>query len=1775
MKIAYNPITSGALSTAPDNNDITFDLRGLNIFVKGVKFKGTDTTYSVFKKHTSSSGGGYNGLVPVPSYTSTNTRFLREDGTWQVPSNQYTYSQLTNQDLDTLKTEGKWFYLAGGNTVTNGPTNINGGGELYVGRNDSGFRYQKVISVDGLIWFRKWNSQSWSPWKRWYTDANTDSKVLQSNTTTTNYRPVILGYNNSTSTSNLSNNITEQVYTTTAIYAQPSTGNLWANKLYSGGKPVLTEHQSLANYVTLNTTQIITGSKTFSNPINSSFISSTHLDANKGRTIINSTANAGSYTMLFKGNSTNGYFTHGVYQGKYLLQYTTKSTVDAGTNAVTKSVTLLDESGNSQFSGSIYAPKFIGSLQGNADSATKLTTSAGSSSLPVYFLEGKPLACSPSSLFSNLSNSGNNISVTVAGQNRTLTINYANEANKLYSYGLPDSRSDKGGWYCKIASISLTSRFSSKSALLCITDEYTTTSNYPRYGFIYVKVQQQEELGTSPNITLRISGSLTTSLVTGILTLSSSSSKLDIYLKEDQHYQRGYVSFIHGKEDIRTNSQELIQTLPQGTIINSQYGDISNQTLSLLNSRKINGTSFNGTTDITTSYWGPTRTITLTGAVTGTVSTNGSGNIIINTTYDTNNISDLDSRYVNITGDTMTGDLGLPSNKSTIDGSAVFGGSITNISLDSLSNKKSIIGSFTDTSNTWHSVINVRHRNGQGDGVGYGMYIRAKLTSSSNLYWRQQYGGTWQSERIIIDNVNYTSYIQKIGTTTIGSTTKPIYLNAGTPTASNATVGAANRPIYISGGNLVAGTYTFGNANGNAAINNGTLNNNLNADLLDGRHASQFVYINGSLPATTNLNDVVTPGYYKIQATPTNTNPNLPSGAYQYGMLEVIAYPSDGEHRVLQLYYEHKENGFWRRMKNNTSWHNWVYFPTSTGTISNATNASKVNVINHTVNNTNYPIVWSNQSNINTSYSELYKSWQHLYYNPSTQKLTSTGGFIKGGSSDSYVLLGGGGHATLSGLGGSHTHTVFKNNVMVKGTNGISDSASIHLGIGDSDTGFKWISDGVCQMYANNVAIGQWNNGGMNWLKQPTVNGQKIWHAGNDGSGSSLDADLLDGVHLNAIFTELNYSKSRLTATIGTVKKTVNVTGSYPSISNVTMNTIASYGNCMGMASLASSNSNVNPNNQTSWHHFINMSYDTSPDNMWQSQIAIRAGTTEVWVRSRSGGTVQDNQAWQAPWVRLARTTDNVASATNADKLDGIHANGLLTALTSNSTTNLSLTVGGTTKTIADLYATQAVNADTVDNLHASSFMRCDGTNRISLTGGNGNTSGWRLVLEKQCGGQTINNIVLSVTSRHSGQGVLSIGFHTTNDTGTSYTYSINFKGSTASINSGAWRAFYNTSTKKFRLFWYHQDYNSTYINVLNRINFDVPKNGTWYETLPTDNGTELIIRYNTADKLGTSTVGNSTTPIYLNGGTPTICSVSTSGNANTIAIRDGSGDLQCRSVRATYANQSNISGALAFRVNNSSDNYIRFCSDRDVIRTWLGAAASSHNHDSTYVNVTGDIMTGRLTFNDGGIATSTTTSLQLGMYTPTHIYLQTAGTLYYSPKSGTNYRIWHAGNFNPNNYMRVALANGYYGMVAPQGDTSAWIRTTSSGILPSQSGTSTDGHCGIGTSTWYFNSAYIQNIHSHRMEASDGFYQQSDIRLKENIQKITSMSNIELVEFMWKKDKKKSYGVIAQQVEKYFPELVNIDKETGYKSVNYDAILIIKIAQLENKIKQLESKLL
>lgn len=92
--------------------------------------------------------------------------------------------------------------------------------------------------------------------------------------------------------------------------------------------------------------------------------------------------------------------------------------------------------------------------------------------------------------------------------------------------------------------------------------------------------------------------------------------------------------------------------------------------------------------------------------------------------------------------------------------------------------------------------------------------------------------------------------------------------------------------------------------------------------------------------------------------------------------------------------------------------------------------------------------------------------------------------------------------------------------------------------------------------------------------------------------------------------------------------------------------------------------------------------------------------------------------AWEANGSALRAIKPANVSVGNSDKLDGIHANGLLTAL-SNSDKGISITVGGTTKSISNIsvnYASSAGNADTVDNEHASAFTRIVGRHTISTT---------------------------------------------------------------------------------------------------------------------------------------------------------------------------------------------------------------------------------------------------------------------------------------------------------------------------------------------------------------------------------------------------------------------------------------------------------------------------
>ena len=76
------------------------------------------------------------------------------------------------------------------------------------------------------------------------------------------------------------------------------------------------------------------------------------------------------------------------------------------------------------------------------------------------------------------------------------------------------------------------------------------------------------------------------------------------------------------------------------------------------------------------------------------------------------------------------------------------------------------------------------------------------------------------------------------------------------------------------------------------------------------------------------------------------------------------------------------------------------------------------------------------------------------------------------------------------------------------------------------------------------------------------------------------------------------------------------------------------------------------------------------------------------------------------------------------------------------------------------------------------------------------------------------------------------------------------------------------------------------------------------------------------------------------------------------------------------------------------------------------------------------------------------------------------------------------SGNTITSTYATIAKTyddttnTSYRGMRGLAGSTSGWVRTTSSGIIPSQSGAAGSGHCGLGTSSWYFATAYVDNIY-------------------------------------------------------------------------------------------------
>lgn len=189
--------------------------------------------------------------------------------------------------------------------------------------------------------------------------------------------------------------------------------------------------------------------------------------------------------------------------------------------------------------------------------------------------------------------------------------------------------------------------------------------------------------------------------------------------------------------------------------------------------------------------------------------------------------TESDERYVNVTGDTMTGPLIV---KAAITGtqliSTIATGTsplkvtsttvVTNLNSDLLDGlhetsffrargDQSIASSVPTTtelatSNNLCGSWNVKYTGASGHLVQFNAgsgsttrYMQFYSMYSGSLYWRNSTYSTLNTKswKTIVDSANYTGIVLKIGTATKGSATLPIYLNAGTPTACSTTLGVS------------------------------------------------------------------------------------------------------------------------------------------------------------------------------------------------------------------------------------------------------------------------------------------------------------------------------------------------------------------------------------------------------------------------------------------------------------------------------------------------------------------------------------------------------------------------------------------------------------------------------------------------------------------------------------------------------------------------------------------------------------------------------------------------------------------------------------------------------------------------------------------------------------------------------------------------------------------------------------------------------------------------
>ena len=185
------------------------------------------------------------------------------------------------------------------------------------------------------------------------------------------------------------------------------------------------------------------------------------------------------------------------------------------------------------------------------------------------------------------------------------------------------------------------------------------------------------------------------------------------------------------------------------------YGNITGNAATatqLQTARTINGTAFNGTSNIVTSYWGTARTLSLTGNATGSVSMNGSANV---------------SMSVNVNYATSAG------NADTLDG--VHNGAVTASHLylaGSVSNFNTLTGNglyswganVTGQPNNYGTVLQFSNWNNPVPGTSQHWLTQIASSTNNRLYYRTRVNtagwAAWHILAFTTDNVASATKLQ-------------------------------------------------------------------------------------------------------------------------------------------------------------------------------------------------------------------------------------------------------------------------------------------------------------------------------------------------------------------------------------------------------------------------------------------------------------------------------------------------------------------------------------------------------------------------------------------------------------------------------------------------------------------------------------------------------------------------------------------------------------------------------------------------------------------------------------------------------------------------------------------------------------------------------------------------------------------------------------------------------------------------------------------------------